>query len=114
MATSDTSARVGIDWVIIDSIIWVAVITSRLSVRARSMIIFCTATSSASPISTPRSPRATMTPSEASMMASSTARSLTVSARSILAISPASPPASCSRRRASWISAASRGKDTAR
>ncbi|MNN42387.1 hypothetical protein D3C81_1565630 [compost metagenome] len=114
MATSETSARVGIGLWIIDSIIWVAVITTLLRVRAWAMIFFWMPTSSASPISTPRSPRATITPSLARIRPSSASSLATASARSILAISQASLPASSRRRRAYSMSAASRGKDTAR
>ena len=93
LATSETSARVGWGLWIMDSIIWVAVITKRFSARARRMMCFCTPTSSASPISTARSPRATMTPSEATMIASRVSSSATASARSILAMMPPLPPA---------------------
>ncbi len=45
--TSLTSARVGIGLWIIDSIIWVAVITTRLRVRDSWMMVFCRPVSSA-------------------------------------------------------------------
>jgi hypothetical protein len=111
LATSETSARVGIGSWIMDSIIWVAVITTRFNARATRMMFFCAPGTSAKPISTPRSPRATITTSLA--RAISSIRS-TASARSILATSRARLPAACTRRRASSMSAAARGNDTAR
>jgi len=68
LATSLTSARVGTGFWIIDSIICVAVMTTRLRARLSWMMVFCRPVSSAYPISTPRSPRATMTTSAAPMM----------------------------------------------
>ena len=62
-ATSDASARVGSGAWIIDSSICVAVITGLPRSRARRMIRFCSSGTSAAPISTPRSPRATITAS---------------------------------------------------
>ena len=85
LATSNTSARVGVGAVIIDSIICVAVITTLLALLAASISCFCTATKLASPISTPRSPRATIMPSEASIIPGRNS-SVMASARSILAI----------------------------
>ena len=62
-ATSLASARVGSgEWIIVSSIC-VAVITVFPSSSARWMIRFCTSGTSAGPISTPRSPRATITAS---------------------------------------------------
>jgi len=110
LATSNTSARVGMGLSTIDCIICVAVITTRSRVRATWMMRFCTAGSSASPISTPRSPRAIITTSEAWMISS---RLVMDSARSILATTPPWPPAARSSSRASWMSSAQRGKDTA-
>ena len=83
LATSLTSARVGIGLLIMLSIIWVAVITTLSSWRARRIMCFCSAGTAALPTSTARSPRATMMPSLASRMDSS--RGI-ASARSILAI----------------------------
>ena len=97
LATSNTSARVGMLLVIIDSIIWVAVIATRLCFQARRIRDFCSAGSSGSPTSTPRSPRATMIASVASRMSS---RLATASARSILATTWPAPPASRSSSRA--------------
>ncbi len=83
LATSETSARVGTGAWIIDSIIWVAVITSLFDSRAMRIMRFCSAGTAALPTSTARSPRATMMPSEASRMSCSAG---IASARSILAI----------------------------
>ena len=58
-----TSARVGYGFSIIDSSICVAVITNFPCFRARSMMDFWMNGTFSSAISTPRSPRATMTPS---------------------------------------------------
>ena len=82
-ATSDASARVGSGWWIIDSSICVAVITGLPRSSARAMIRFCSSGTSAAPISTPRSPRATMTASDSARISSSAA---IASAFSILAI----------------------------
>ena len=71
LATSDTSARVGIGLLIIDSIICVAVMVMRFFSRAMRIMRFCSAGTTASPTSTARSPRATMMQSEASRMSSS-------------------------------------------
>ena len=73
---------------------------------------FCSAGTEASPTSTARSPRATMMPSQAVMMSSQ--RRATASARSILAIRKAWPPAARSSSRAMYMSAPLFGKDTAR
>ena len=59
-ATSVASARVGSGAWIIDSSICVAVITGLPRSSERRMIRFCSSGTSAAPISTPRSPRATM------------------------------------------------------
>ena len=109
-ATSKTSARVGIWFSIMDSIICVAVITTRFRRRARLMMSFCTCGRAASPISTPRSPRATIMASEARMMSSITS---SASVRSILATIPPFPPAASTSPRASSTSAAERGKEMA-
>ncbi len=85
LATSLTSARVGTGLTIIDSIIWVAVITTLSISRASLIMRFCSAGTAALPTSTARSPRATMMPSLAFRMASSTG---IASLRSILAIIP--------------------------
>ena len=110
LATSETSARVGIGLVIIDSIICVAVITSLFCARAMRIIRFCRPGTAASPTSTPRSPRATIMASEASIIAS---RLPMASARSILAIILALPPAFFTKLRANSTSAADLGKEIA-
>ena len=94
LATSITSARVGIGLLIIDSIICVAVITTRFNLRERRINFFCTPTNSGSPISTPKSPRATIITSEAKIISSIAASSTTVSARSTFATIFAFKPAS--------------------
>ena len=71
LATSETSARVGTGFWIIDSIICVAVIVSLFASRAIRIIRFCSPGTVALPTSTARSPRATMMPSEASMISAS-------------------------------------------
>ena len=63
VATSLTSARVGREWVTIDSSIWVATITGTLASRAWRMTSFWMIGTSSSGTSTPRSPRATITAS---------------------------------------------------
>ena len=82
-ATSDTSARVGTAFCIIDSIICVAVIASLFDWRAIRIMRFCSAGTIALPTSTARSPRATIMPSEASRISCKTG---IASARSIFAI----------------------------
>src|SRR5450432_2225878 len=111
LATSSTSARVGIGDSTIDCIICVAVITTLLRARVSRMIFFCMPGNSASPISTPRSPRATITASDASMISASAA---IASARSIFATSAALPPAARMSWRLSSMSAALLANDTAR
>src|SRR2546429_453376 len=70
LATSEASARVGRGFSVIDSSIWVAVITGRRSSLALEMIVFCTTGTRSGLISTPRSPRATITASAARRIAS--------------------------------------------
>ena len=60
LATSEASARVGRELVIIDSSIWVATMTGLLRSRAAWTARFCTSGTCSSGSSTPRSPRATM------------------------------------------------------
>ena len=100
LATSITSARVGIGALIIDSIICVAVITTLFKRRAVRIMFFCTPTNRASPISTPKSPRATITTSEALTISSNASCVSTASARSTLATILALHPASFANRRA--------------
>ena len=66
LATSDASARVGRGLSIMLSSIWVAVITTLPAPLAAAMIRFWSVGTSSVESSTPRSPRATMTPSAAS------------------------------------------------
>ena len=82
-ATSDASARVGRECVIIDSSICVATITGLALSRQIWTARFCTTGTCSSGISTPRSPRATITPSKARTISSSRA---TASGFSIFAI----------------------------
>ena len=110
LATSKTSARVGTGFSIMDSIIWVAVTTTRLRVLARLMSDFCTAGSLASLISTPRSPLAIMIPSDSRMMVSACSRA---SARSILAMTEPCQPYPAMISRHSSTSAALRTKESA-
>ena len=69
LATSDASARVGSGALTIDSSICVAVIAGRPSVMHWRMISFWRMGNSSIEHSLPRSPRATITAPEASMMA---------------------------------------------
>ncbi len=66
LATSDASARVGREAPIIDSSIWVATMTGLAISRAAATVAFWTSGTCSSGSSTPRSPRATITPSNAS------------------------------------------------
>ena len=65
VATSETSARVGIGEEIMLSSICVATTTGLPAARALRVIFFCRPGTFSTGISTPRSPRATMIPSEA-------------------------------------------------
>ena len=68
VATSETSARVGTGAVIIDSSIWVATTTGLPARRAARVICFWMPGTRSSGISTPRSPRATISASACSMI----------------------------------------------
>mmetsp|Transcript_71192 Transcript_71192/g.161121 ORF Transcript_71192/g.161121 Transcript_71192/m.161121 type:complete len:253 (-) Transcript_71192:567-1325(-) len=68
VATSDTSARVGLGDSIMLSSIWVATMTGLPCARATSMISFWSMGTSSGSISTPKSPRATMMPSHTSVI----------------------------------------------
>ena len=70
LATSLTSARVGLGQDTIESSIWVAVITGIPRLLALRISSFCNKGTSSAGISTPRSPRATMTPSQRGRMSS--------------------------------------------
>ena len=69
-ATSETSALVGLGFLIIESSICVAVITGFPATEHFSIIFFCIKGNFAASISTPISPLATMIPSLASMISS--------------------------------------------
>ncbi len=88
LATSDTSARVGTGAVIIDSSIWVATTTGLPKRRAIRTMLFCTPGTRSSGISTPRSPRATISASATSRISSSR---VTACGFSILASTDARP-----------------------
>jgi len=70
LATSLTSARVGRGQLTIESSIWVAVITGMPSALHLRISSFCSSGTSSAGISTPRSPRATITPSQSGRIAS--------------------------------------------
>ena len=91
LATSDASARVGRGAEIIDSSIWVATMTGLALSPARVMIRFWAIGTCSSGSSTPRSPRATMIPSNASTISSSVS---TACGFSIFAISGSRTPVS--------------------
>ena len=109
-ATSLASARVGSGECTIVSSIWVAVMTGFPRSSALWMIRFWTSGTSAGPISTPRSPRATIT---ASVSARTSSRTSTASAFSIFAITCACEPACSSSERRSRTSAGERTKESA-
>ena len=70
VATSDTSARVGEGETIIDSSICVATTTGLPMRRAVDTIFFCSGGTCSGGNSTPKSPRATITPSASSRISS--------------------------------------------
>ena len=88
VATSETSARVGTGLLIIDSSIWVATTTGLPARRAVRVICFCTPGTFSSGISTPRSPRATISASTRSRISPSR---VTACGFSIFAITAARP-----------------------
>ena len=96
LATSVASARVGRGFSVMDSSIWVAVMTGLPRRLARRMSRFCTMAICSIGISTPRSPRATMMPSAAPRISSMCSRA---SARSILAMMNGLRPAARAARR---------------
>ena len=110
LATSKTSARVAIGLSIIDSIICVAVITTLFMLRAFLIRLFCNAGNSASPISTPKSPRATIMTSDASIISSIFSMA---SARSTLVTILASLPCALTSLRHWFTSAAVLANDNA-
>ena len=107
LATSLASARVGRGFSIIDSSICVAVITGRRKSSARRMICFWISGTFSGATSTPRSPRATITPSVISRMAS---RLSTACGFSSLAISGTALPRAAMACRARITSSAVRTK----
>mmetsp|Transcript_21600 Transcript_21600/g.34563 ORF Transcript_21600/g.34563 Transcript_21600/m.34563 type:complete len:292 (-) Transcript_21600:1226-2101(-) len=101
-ATSLHSARVGVGQEIMDSSICVATITGFPAARAFKMMSFWTNGTCSGFISTPRSPLATITPSQASRILT---RSLTAAGFSILARSfMLEPPSSFTSFRSSNMS----------
>ena len=109
-ATSDASARVGREALIIDSSIWVATMTGLALLRAISTARFWTIGTSSSGSSTPRSPRATMMPSNARMISR---RFSTACGFSILASTGRRTPSSSMIRWTSLTSSALRTNDSA-
>ena len=110
LATSDASARVGREFSIIESSICVATITGLAFSRAIWITRFCTAGTCSSGISTPRSPRATITASNARMMDSSAS---TASGFSSLATTGTRRPTSSMISCTSSTSAGERTNDNA-
>ena len=88
VATSETSARVGTGLLTIDSSICVATTTGLPARRVRRVICFCTPGTFSSGISTPRSPRATISASTRSRISPSR---VTACGFSIFAITAARP-----------------------
>ncbi len=107
LATSLTSALVGDGAVTIDSSICVAVMTGTPRSTHSRMIAFCRWGTSSSGQSIPRSPRATITASADSTMATRSANAALVSIFATRAARPATTARTCSR------SEAARTKDTA-
>ncbi len=110
LATSETSARVGREAWIIDSIIWVATMTGLAFRRARVISCFWTSGTRSSGYSTARSPRATMIASKARTISSMAS---TACGFSILAMTGTRMPTSSMTACTSLTSAALRTKDSA-
>src|SRR2546427_231412 len=108
--TSETSARVGLKCVTIDSSIWVATMTGTLAARACRITSFWMCGTSSRGTSRPRSPRATMT---ASTIVRMPGRLATISWRSSLATIGKSAPWSRRNFLTSPMSAAERTNETA-
>ena len=108
LATSVASALVGRRWVVMDSSIWVAVITGFPFRLARCMRCFWAKAICSMGISTPRSPRAIMMPSAASRMLSKLSLALD---RSILAMMNGLCPIALAARRTASISFSLSTKD---
>jgi hypothetical protein len=110
LATSETSARVGVGFSVMVSSIWVATMQALPARSARLTRRFCVRGTSASGISTPRSPRATSsasaTPRMASIFLSACGFSILAMIRAVL------PPASRICRNAT-ISERRRTKESA-
>jgi hypothetical protein len=109
-ATSLASARVGRGLFRIESSMSVAVMTGLPAARASAISIFCTVGTCSSGNSTPRSPRATMTASNAAMIAPARA---TASGRSIFASTGTSMPSARHAARTSSAASGPRTNDTA-
>ena len=110
LATSLASARVGRGCCIIESSICVAMMTGLPSWLPRSTIDFCRMGTRSAGTSTPRSPRATMSPSAASAISSMFS---SASGFSILAMIGTTRPSARSAVRASSTSPAVRTKERA-
>ena len=95
-AISLVSARVGRGLTIIDSSIWVAVMTGLPNRLQREIISFCSSGTRSGGISTPKSPRATIMPSACCIIDSTLRKP---SSFSILAITRIWLPPACSRNR---------------
>ena len=106
-----TSARVGVGLDIIDSSILVATITGLPSCQHTEMTLFCINGTSSTGSSAPRSPLATIAPSDASRMSS---RLRTLSAVSILLRTSALQPRLLSSRLSSRTASPSRTKERAK
>ncbi len=107
LATSVISARVGRGCSIMESSIWVAVMTGLPQATHWAIICFCSTGISVKSISTPMSPRATMMPSATEIISE---RLLMPSWFSIFAIIRIFEPTLSSSRRISRTSAAVRTK----
>ena len=107
MPTSETSARVGSGESIMDSSIWVATTTGMACCMASRTIRFCRVGTISCPISTARSPRATITPFDAATISF---RFSIASGCSILAITGIAKSCFASSRRTAATSSALRTK----
>ena len=110
LATSLASARVGRGFSVMDSSICVAVMTGLRKSSARRMTCFWISGTFSGATSTPRSPRATITPFATSRMAS---RFSMACGFSSLAITGATPPSAAIARRARTTSSAVRTNEMA-
>jgi hypothetical protein len=110
LATSDASARVGRAFSIIESSIWVATMTGFACSRHSCTARFCTSGTCSSGSSTPRSPRATISPSKALTIGSSRA---TASGFSIFAMTGTRRPTASMISCTSLMSSGERTNDNA-